>query len=113
VGGTDGIVATTYRFVECGITSPLVLHNKSGTSQYWFAMQVVNASEPVASLEVSTDGGNTWTATTRTTYNYFEYAAGFRSASMDIRVTSITGATVVYSGATPDAEAQFTTSANF
>ncbi|RSH83336.1 uncharacterized protein EHS24_007014 [Apiotrichum porosum] len=113
VGGTDGTVTTSYRFVECGLTSPITLHNKEGTSQYWFAMQVVNANEPVSTLEVSVDGGSTWTAATRTTYNYFEYSAGFGSASMDIRVTSITGATITYEGATPDAEAQFTASSNF
>ncbi|GIK00309.1 hypothetical protein Aspvir_004331 [Aspergillus viridinutans] len=74
---SKGIIDITWSFVPCGITSPLVLKNKEGTSQYWFSMQVVNAAEPVAKLEVSTDGGKTWQGTTRTSYNFFEMSSGF------------------------------------
>lgn len=58
-------------------------------------MQVVNANEPVKSLEVSTDGGSTWQATTRAEYNFFENSSGFGTSSVDVRVTSTSGSTVV------------------
>ncbi|KAH7143657.1 RlpA-like double-psi beta-barrel-protein domain-containing protein-containing protein [Dactylonectria macrodidyma] len=113
VGGTDGVVDTSYKFVKCGITSPLILHNKTGTSAYWFSIQVVNANVPVASLEVSTDGGSTWQSTTRQDYNFFEESAGFGVETVDVRVTSTTGETITVSnvGVTPDA--QYTATSNF
>lgn len=113
VGGTDGIVDTSYKFVKCGITSPLILHNKTGTSAFWFSIQVVNANVPVKSVEVSTDGGSTWQSTTRKDYNFFEQSSGFGATTMDIRVTSTTGETIKVSnvGVTPDA--QYTAASNF
>ncbi|KAF7552514.1 hypothetical protein G7Z17_g4236 [Cylindrodendrum hubeiense] len=113
VGGTDGIVDTSYKFVKCGITSPLILHNKTGTSAYWFSIQVVNANVPVESVEVSTDGGSTWQSTTRQDYNFFEESSGFGATTMDIRVTSTTGDVIKVSnvGVTPDA--QYTAASNF
>ena len=61
-------------------------------------MQVVNANEPVAALEVSTDGGGTWQGTSRTYYNYFEEDAGFGTGVVDVRVTGVSGSTVVVNG---------------
>lgn len=55
----------TWDYITCPITSALSVVNKVGVSAYWFSMQVVNANKGVASLEVSTDGGSTWQATTR------------------------------------------------
>lgn len=113
--GTEsaGILDISYSFVSCDITSPLVLHNKSGTSAYWFSMQVVNANEAVASLEVSTDGGSTWQETTRTSYNFFENTSGFGTDSVEVRVTSASGATVVVSSVSCASESQTTAGSNF
>ncbi|KAI0124779.1 RlpA-like double-psi beta-barrel-protein domain-containing protein-containing protein [Xylariales sp. AK1849] len=99
LGSTSaGTIATSYSFVACGITSPLILHSKSGTSAYWFSMQVVDHNQPVAKLEVSTDGGTTWQATTRQDYNFFEKSSGFGTSSVDVRVTSTRGKMVVVKG---------------
>ncbi|KAF5537965.1 Expansin 2 [Fusarium mexicanum] len=113
VGGTDGIVKTSYKFVECGITSPLVLHNKEGTSANWFSIQVVNANEPVKSVQVSTDGGSTWKSTERKDYNFFENPAGFGKTSVDVKVTSSTGKSVVVKKVGVTAGAQYKASSNF
>ncbi|KAH1299827.1 hypothetical protein KXX11_006071 [Aspergillus fumigatus] len=91
---SKGIIPITWSFVPCGITTPLVLKNKEGTSPYWFSMQVMNANEPVAKLEVSTDGGKTWQGTTRTSYNFFEKSSGFGKDTVDVRVTGQSGATL-------------------
>ncbi|PQE17814.1 Barwin-related endoglucanase protein [Rutstroemia sp. NJR-2017a BVV2] len=80
--------------IDCPITTPLELYNKEGISANWFSIQVVNAVEGVTSLEVSTDSGATWGSTTRQIYNFFEYAAGYR-ATIDVKVTGISGSTVV------------------
>jgi expansin (peptidoglycan-binding protein) len=95
---SKGVINVSWSIVPCGITSPLVLKNKSGTSQYWFSMQVQNANQPISKLEVSTDSGKTWKATTRKDYNYFENSSGFGTSSVDVRVTSVNGGTVVVKG---------------
>ncbi|KAL4727742.1 hypothetical protein ACLX1H_004430 [Fusarium chlamydosporum] len=113
VGGTDGIVKTSYKFVECGITTPLVLHNKSGTSANWFSIQVVNANEPVKSVEVSVDGGKTWAKTERQDYNFFENPSGFGKESVDVKITSSTGKTVVVNNVGVATGAQYKAKSNF
>ncbi|THV49753.1 hypothetical protein BGAL_0180g00010 [Botrytis galanthina] len=90
---SKGIIDVTWNYVDCPITTPLQVHLKEGVSAYWFSMQVVNAAEGVAKLDVSTDGGSTWQSTTRTTYNYFEHSAGYGS-KVNVRVTGLSGKTV-------------------
>lgn len=107
-----GTINISFSFVECGITSPLVLHNKSGTSAYWFSMQVVNANGAVESLEVSADGGSTWQSTTRTEYNFFENSSGFGTDTVSVRVTGASGTTVEVSDVSVASESQTTASAN-
>ncbi|KAL5337157.1 RlpA-like double-psi beta-barrel-protein domain-containing protein-containing protein [Aspergillus crustosus] len=92
---SEGIIPISFTPIPCSISSPLYLKNKEGTSQYWFSIQVVNANEAIQSLEVSTDGGNTWQGTTRTFYNFFENEAGFGVDSVDVRVTGVSGGVVV------------------
>ncbi|KAJ4423584.1 hypothetical protein N0V82_001750 [Gnomoniopsis sp. IMI 355080] len=109
---SEGIIDISYEVVECGITSPLVLHNKSGTSAYWFSMQVVNANGAVDKLEVSTDGGSTWQSTTRSSYNFFENTSGFGTDTVTVRVTGASGTTVTVSDVSVASEAQTTASSN-
>ncbi|TEY54696.1 hypothetical protein BOTCAL_0239g00180 [Botryotinia calthae] len=90
---SKGIINVAWDYVNCPITTPLQLHLKEGVSAYWFSIQVVNANEGVSKLDVSTDGGSTWKSTTRTTYNYFEHAAGYGS-KVNVRVTGLSGKTV-------------------
>ena len=106
-------LATSYTMVDCGITSPLVLRNKSGTSPYWFSMQVVNANEPVAKLEVSTDGGKSWKPTKRQDYNFFEEPSGFRTDTVTVRVTSSSGKTVEVAAVPVTSDLQVKASKNF
>ena len=110
---SQGIISTSYTPVACDITSTLTLHNKSGTSRYWFSMQVVNSNEPVATLEVSTDGGSTWQPTDRQTYNFFQNASGFGTDTVDIRVTSQTGKTIVVENVGVEGDSQFEAGSNF
>jgi hypothetical protein len=75
-------------------------------------MQVVNAVEGVTKLEVSKDGGATWGSTTRQTYNFFEYAAGYGS-TVDIRVTGVSGSTVTVKNVAITPGSVVTASSNF
>ncbi|KAF3360320.1 putative permease C29B12.14c [Verticillium dahliae VDG1] len=110
---SEGIISTSYEFVDCGISSPIVLKNKSGTSPFWFSMQVVNATERVAKLEVSTDGGSTWQSTQRKDYNFFEQPSGFGTPSVDVRVTSVSGKVVVVRNVPVASDEHATASSNF
>jgi expansin (peptidoglycan-binding protein) len=92
---SKGEIDVKWDIVPCGITSPIVLKNKEGTSKFWFSMQVMNSNVPVAKLEVSTDGGKTWKATTRKDYNFFENPAGFGADSVDVKVTATSGSAIV------------------
>jgi expansin (peptidoglycan-binding protein) len=110
---SKGIIPISWDFVPCGITSPIVLKNKSGTSKFWFSMQVMNANVGVAKLEVSTDGGATWKATKRQPYNFFENPAGFGTDAVDVKVTSTNGKTVITKGVSIASNSLKTTGSNF
>ncbi|KAF2261040.1 barwin-like endoglucanase [Lojkania enalia] len=110
---SKGVIPVSWSIVPCGITSPIVLKNKEGTSPYWFSMQVMNANVPVAKLEVSTDGGSTWMATTRQPYNFFEQASGFGTSSVDVRITSVSGGSIVVKGVSIEASSKTTATSNF
>ncbi|KAL1608197.1 hypothetical protein SLS60_003136 [Paraconiothyrium brasiliense] len=110
---SDGIIPITYSIVPCGITSPIVLKNKEGTSPYWFSMQVMNSNVAVSKLEVSTDGGSSWKATTRSAYNFWENPSGYGTNSVDVRVTGVNGKTVTVKGVSVAASSTKTASGNF
>lgn len=110
---SKGIIKISWDFVPCGITTPIVLKNKSGTSKFWFSMQVMNANVGVSKLEVSTDGGATWKATTRQPYNFFENSAGFGADSVDVKVTSVGGRSVVVKGVSVASNSLKTAGGNF
>jgi expansin (peptidoglycan-binding protein) len=75
-------------------------------------MQVMNANEPVAKLEVSTDGGKTWQGTTRTSYNFFEKSSGFGKDTVDVRVTGQSGATLTVNNVGTSSGSTVTAKAN-
>jgi expansin (peptidoglycan-binding protein) len=109
----DGVINVSWDIVPCGITSPIVLKNKEGTSPYWFSMQVMNSNVPVSKLEVSTDGGKTWKSTTRKEYNYFENPSGFGTQSVDVKVTSSSGSSIIVKGVSIAANSKKTAGSNF
>ncbi|RDW74328.1 putative extracellular cellulase CelA/allergen Asp F7-like [Aspergillus mulundensis] len=110
---SEGQIPISYSFTSCAITSPLVLRNKSGTSAYWFSMQVVNANGPVKALEVSTDSGSTWQSTTRSDYNYFENSSGFGTDSVDVRVTGADGGVITVKNVSVASGESVTADGNF
>jgi expansin (peptidoglycan-binding protein) len=112
-GQSPGIIDISYSIVPCGITTPLILKNKAGTSPYWFSMQVENANVGVAKLEVSIDGGKSWKGTTRKDYNFFENPAGFGTQTVDVKVTSVNGGVVTVKGVGVTPNAQVKAGSNF
>ncbi|KAH7317926.1 RlpA-like double-psi beta-barrel-protein domain-containing protein-containing protein, partial [Rhexocercosporidium sp. MPI-PUGE-AT-0058] len=92
-----GEIDMQWAHVACPITTPLQIRMHGGSSQYWFAATVENATLRTASLEVSTDSGATWKPTVRNINNFFEFAksGGTGTTTAWIRVTSETGSQVV------------------
>jgi expansin (peptidoglycan-binding protein) len=76
-------------------------------------MQVRNSNLPVKSLEVSTDNGKSWTGTARKDYNFFENPSGFRTQTVDVRVTSSTGSTIIVKGVNMNPVTEFKAASNF
>lgn len=68
---------------------------------------------PIKSLEVSTDGGSTWQSTTRAEYNFFENQSGFGTSSVDIKITSTTGKTIVVNDVSVSSDSETTADSNF
>ncbi|TRM64521.1 Non-catalytic module family EXPN protein [Schizophyllum amplum] len=97
---SKGVFDITWEQVDCPVFGNMQFKNKEGTSAYYFAMQVRNIVEPVDTLEVSTDGGASWTSVHREDFNYFVNYSGFGASPIDVRVTSMTGKQVVQSGIT-------------
>ncbi|EFQ85866.1 hypothetical protein CFE70_001761 [Pyrenophora teres f. teres 0-1] len=108
-----GNITVDWTVVPCGISSPIVLKNKSGTSKFWFSMQVMNSNIGVAKLEVSTDGGASWKQTKRQPYNFFENASGFGTDAVDVRVTSTDGKTIMVKNVSIKSESKTTAGGNF
>ncbi|MFF4402824.1 expansin EXLX1 family cellulose-binding protein [Streptomyces sp. NPDC001480] len=90
-----GRIAITWNLVSPGSPGTLSVRYKTGSSQYWCGIQVLNHRNPVAALEVSTSGG--WRQLDRTTYNYFLSADGTGCGSA-IRITDIYGQRLTVKG---------------
>ena len=108
-----GVIPITWDYITCPITGPLQLHNKSGASQYWFSMQVVNAKKAVKSLEVHGGKGN-WLSTTRQDYNFFQLTSGsLGTSTANVRVTSVDGDVVIVNSVPLQSDRSVTASSNF
>ena len=94
-GPSKGIIPVSWEIVSCGIKTPIMVKNKEGTSKFWFSMQVLNANVPVAKLEVSVDGGASWQDTMKRDYNFFENPSDFGDDSVDIKIMSINGDSII------------------
>lgn len=86
---------------------------KSGSSQYWFSAQVVNAKRRTAKLEVSTDGGQRWQGTERKDYNFFEISSGVGASTAWVRVTSRSGSSIVVKGVPQQGDAVVKATSNY
>ncbi|KAI8234695.1 hypothetical protein K4K57_010878 [Colletotrichum sp. SAR 10_99] len=109
-----GEIKVQWEQVPCGITTPIVVRNKEGTSKWWFSMQVMNHNYPVTKFEVSADGGKTWQSIVRQDYNYWQKSSGdgFNVDTVSVRVTCSNGKQVVINNVGTTEKAQFKASAN-
>jgi len=90
-----GRLPITWSLVSPGIDGNLSVRYKTGSSQYWCGIQVLNHRNPVARLEVRS--GGSWMRLARTGYNFFlsEQGAGCGGS---LRITDIYGEQLVVNG---------------
>ncbi|HET9656855.1 MAG TPA: expansin EXLX1 family cellulose-binding protein [Kineosporiaceae bacterium] len=97
-----GRIRVSWSLLSPTVSGPVSYVYKSGSSQYWCAIQVRNHRNPVRSLEVRVGGG--WRSLPRQSYNYFLSADGAGCGSQ-LRITDIYGGQLIDSGISvrPDA----------
>ena len=83
-----GQVPVTWQLVSPATTGTISIRYKTGSSQYWCAIQAIGERNPVTRLEVSTGSG--WQQLPRSSYNYFISAKG-TGCGKAIRLTDIYG----------------------
>jgi expansin len=108
----EGVVPIRWSVVPCAAPGPLSYVTKEGTSKYWTAIQVRNHRTPIAKLEI--EKGGVFVDAPRANYNYFVLATGAGTdGAFRVRVTSVSGETLIDSLPGPRDGATFPGSANF
>jgi expansin (peptidoglycan-binding protein) len=93
-----GLVPITYRGLRDPPVAPLVLKVKEGSSRWWLGLHVDNAGNPLAAVEVATDGSS-WRALVRQPYGFWTHASDLGGESpLRVRVTDVYGHRVTLDG---------------
>ena len=83
-----GRIPITWSLVSPATSQTISIRYKTGSSQYWCAIQVIGHRNPVARLEVRAGGG--WRQLPRTDYDYFLSPDGTGCGGA-IRITDLYG----------------------
>ncbi|MDE3056722.1 MAG: hypothetical protein KGJ59_02025 [Bacteroidota bacterium] len=89
-----GRVPIHWHVLAADVSGPILYHFKSGSSQWWTAVQVRNHRYPIYSLEYLTPR-HMFKAVSRTSYNYFVENNGMGPGPYTFRITDIYGHTLV------------------
>lgn len=90
-----GQINITWKLLSPNAPGTISVRYKTGSSQYWCAIQVINHRNPLAQLELRS--GSTWRRLSRSDYNYFLSPNG-TGCGGSIRVTDIYGQRLVLRG---------------
>lgn len=89
---------TFHQVVDPAVPAGLSFRVKEGSSQWWLGLLVDNHGNPLRSVEVSSTGGESWKALTRTSYNYWLAESGAGNGPFSVRVTDVRGHRVTAGG---------------
>jgi expansin (peptidoglycan-binding protein) len=93
-----GLVSVSYETIaDPPLPGPVALRVKEGSSQYWLALLVLNAGNPVASVAVRGPSGG-WQDLARASFNYWIVASGAGPGPFSVRVTDTLGHQVTAHG---------------
>lgn len=90
----QGRIAISWSFVACDAQGPVSYKFKDGSNPWWTAVQVRNSRFPISKLETSKDGVS-FVEAQRQDYNYFLNGSGFGQGTTQVRITSVSGATLL------------------
>lgn len=90
-----GEVPITWKLLSPSLSTKISIRYKTGSSQWWCGLQVINHRNAVARLEVRAGGG--WRRLPRASFNYFVSAHG-DGCGKAIRVTDIYGERLTLTG---------------
>jgi len=92
---TAGRVGITWQVVAGDVQGPVQYRYKEGSTRYWTAIQVRNHRVPIAKLEILPAGSSSWIDVPRMDYNYFVWPQAIAAGSLQVRVTGLTGETLL------------------
>ena len=92
----QGVIPITWHEVPCAVTGPIQYEFQSGTSQYYAAIQIRNATYPIATVEAKQGSG--YTPLAKQSYNYYVASSGLGPGPYDLRVTDARGEVVEDTG---------------
>ncbi|MFI7339851.1 expansin EXLX1 family cellulose-binding protein [Streptomyces sp. NPDC050085] len=90
-----GQIPITWTLLSPPTTEKISIRYKTGSTQYWCAIQAIGHRNPLARLEVRTSGG--WRSLPRAKYNYFLSENG-TGCGAQIRLTDIYGQRLTLNG---------------
>lgn len=90
-----GRVPITWQIVAGPISGPVAYRYKESSSRYWTAIQVRNHRLPISKLEIMPKGRTDWITVKRRAYNYFVYPTPIAAGPVRVRVTALTGDTLL------------------
>lgn len=108
-----GRVGISWEIVAGDVQGPVQYRYKEGSTRYWTAIQVRNHRVPITKLEILPADSNSWIDVPRTDYNYFVWPQTIAAGSLQVRITGLTGETLLdvlpepQGGLLVDAQSQF------
>lgn len=90
-----GRVAITWKIVAGAVSGPIAYHYKNGSTRYWTAIQVRSHRWPITALEILPKGSTDWIRLERRAYNYFVHPKPIPAGPLQVRITALTGDTLV------------------
>jgi expansin len=89
-----GTTKVTWRYVPCETSGPIRYYFAPASNPWWFAVQVRNSANAIASVEVLMPD-ETYVALARTGYNYFVIEEGLGDGPFTFRVRDVYGQEII------------------
>ncbi len=107
----DGRVPISWRFVPANSNESITINFKTGSSEFWTAIQFRNIVHAIALMEYQKQD-DSWQLINRELYNYFVEPFGIPSP-MNLRITSVLGEQLIFDNITLNVNEDYNTGLQF
>lgn len=90
-----GRVPITWNTVPGDVSGPVSYRYKEGSTRWWLGIQVRNHRLGIRQLDIKPAGSATWIPVQRMEYNYFVHPSAIAVGPVQVRVTAVSGDTLV------------------